>query len=48
MESPYAGHPVEDWEGVTRQLIDVHPLDANEIYNDYRPTSAPKPRSRTA
>ena len=32
MESPYAGHPVEDWEGVTRQLIDVHPLDANEIY----------------
>lgn len=32
MKSPYAGITVEQWEAKTRQLIEDHPLDHNEIY----------------
>ena len=32
MASPYAGLPVEAWEIKTRELIEEHPLDPNEIY----------------
>lgn len=33
MQSPYTGLPVEDWEEKTRELIDRHPLDPQEIYD---------------
>lgn len=32
MASPYLGLPVERWEAKTRELIEEHPLDSNEIY----------------
>lgn len=33
MQSPYTGLPVQDWEGKTRELIEQHPLDPQEIYD---------------
>ncbi|MDJ0556861.1 MAG: ScaI family restriction endonuclease [Microcoleaceae cyanobacterium MO_207.B10] len=33
MRSPYSGLPVELWEAKTRELIQQHPLDPNEIYD---------------
>lgn len=33
MQSPYTGLPVEDWEEKTRELIERHPLDPQEIYD---------------
>lgn len=32
MDSPYKELPVSDWESKTRELIQQHPLDPNEIY----------------
>lgn len=32
MNSPYKQLPVADWESKTRELIQQHPLDPNEIY----------------
>lgn len=32
MVSPYLGIPVEKWADKTKELIEEHPLDANEIY----------------
>ena len=32
MVSPYIDISTEDWEAKTRELIEQHPLDANEIY----------------
>lgn len=31
MESPYLGHPVHEWDAITQQLIDEHPLSEEEI-----------------
>ena len=33
MKSPYSGLSVQKWEKRTRQLINNHPLDPNEIYD---------------
>ncbi|MEG4037322.1 ScaI family restriction endonuclease [Microcoleus sp. S36b_A4] len=32
MTSPYAGLATEDWAVKTRELIEIHPLSPNEIY----------------
>jgi hypothetical protein len=32
MVSPYFGIPVEKWADKTKELIEQHPLDVNEIY----------------
>ena len=32
MKSPYEGLSVSEWESKTKELIDNHPLDANELY----------------
>ncbi|TAF07343.1 MAG: ScaI family restriction endonuclease [Nostocales cyanobacterium] len=32
MVSPYSGIPVEKWADKTKELIEQHPLDVNEIY----------------
>ncbi|MEZ2230496.1 ScaI family restriction endonuclease [Microcoleus sp.] len=32
MQSPYTGLPVQDWHEKTLELIDLHPLDPQEIY----------------
>jgi hypothetical protein len=32
MESPYKELPVSDWQSKTRELIQQHPLDSDEIY----------------
>lgn len=29
--SPYDGHPVEDWKAITEDLVKAHPLRGNEI-----------------
>ena len=29
--SPYDGHPVEDWKAITEDLVKAHPLFADEI-----------------
>ena len=33
MQSPYTGLPVQYWEWKTRELIEQHPLDPQEIYD---------------
>ncbi|XZO04092.1 MAG: ScaI family restriction endonuclease [Microcoleus sp.] len=33
MQSPYRGIPVQDWQEKTLELIDLHPLDPQEIYD---------------
>ncbi len=33
MQSPYTGLPVQDWQEKTLELIDLHPLDPQEIYD---------------
>ncbi|MFM7371851.1 MAG: ScaI family restriction endonuclease, partial [Sphaerospermopsis kisseleviana] len=32
MVSPYSDIPVENWADKTKELIEQHPLDVNEIY----------------
>jgi len=32
MVFPYLGIPVDKWADKTKELIEEHPLDANEIY----------------
>jgi hypothetical protein len=32
MESPYSNLPVQDWEAKTRELIEQHPLEPQELY----------------
>ena len=29
--SPYDGHPVEDWKAITEELVNAHPLFGDEI-----------------
>lgn len=31
MDSPYDGHSVREWDRITQQLIDEHPLEEEEI-----------------
>jgi hypothetical protein len=31
--SPYAGLAIDKWEAKTRELIDLHPLGANLLYD---------------
>ena len=33
MESPYYGHPVQEWDRITQDLINAHPLSEKEIVN---------------